>query len=65
MLIDNYPNSPKLAEAMLKIGYSEYELKNTQAAQASLEQLIQSYPGTTEAGQAQNLLKKIRLKSGK
>jgi tol-pal system protein YbgF len=64
MLIDNYPNSPKLAEAMLKIGYSEYELKNTQAAQASLEQLIKSYPGTTEAGQAQNLLKKIRLKSG-
>jgi len=64
MLIDNYPQSPKLAEAMLKIGYSEYELKNTQAAQASLERLIQTYPGTTEAGQAQNLLKKIRLKSG-
>jgi len=63
-LIDNYPQSPKLAEAMLKIGYSEYELKNNQAAQASLEQLIKSYPGTTEAGQAQNLLKKIRLKSG-
>lgn len=63
-LIDNYPQSPKLAEAMLKIGYSEYELKNTKAAQASLEQLIQTYPGTTEAGQAQNLLKKIRLKGG-
>jgi len=63
-LIDNYPNSPKLAEAMLKIGYSEFELKNTQAAQASLEQLIKTYPGTTEAGQAQNLLKKIRLKGG-
>ena len=64
VLIDKYPQSPKLAEAMLKIGYSEYELKNTQAAQASLEQLIQTYPGTTEAGQAQNLLKKIRLKGG-
>lgn len=63
-LIDKYPQSPKLAEAMLKIGYSEYELKNTQAAQTSLEQLIKTYPGTTEAGQAQNLLKKIRLKGG-
>ena len=63
-LIDKYPQSPKLAEAMLKIGYSEYELKNTKAAQASLEQLIKTYPGTTEAGQAQNLLKKIRLKGG-
>lgn len=64
-LIDNYPNSPKLAEAMLKIGYSQYELKNYKAAQSSLEQLIKTYPGTTEAGQAKNLLKKIRLKSGK
>ena len=63
-LIDTYPNSPKLAEAMLKIGYSQYELKNYKAAQTSLEQLIKSYPGTTEAGQAKNLLKKIRLKSG-
>lgn len=63
-LIDSYPNSPKLAEAMLKIGYSQYELKNYKAAQASLEQLIKSYPGTTEAGQAKNLLKKIRLKNG-
>ncbi len=63
-LIDNYPNSPKLAEAMLKIGYSEYELKNYKAAQDSLERLIKSYPGTTEAGQAKNLLKKIRLKRG-
>jgi tol-pal system protein YbgF len=64
-LIDNHPNSPKLAEAMLKIGYSQYELKNYKAAQTSLEQLIKAYPGTTEAGQAKNLLKKIRLKSGK
>ena len=64
-LIDNHPNSPKLAEAMLKIGYSQYELKNYKAAQTSLEQLIKTYPGTTEAGQAKNLLKKIRLKSGK
>ncbi len=64
-LIDTYPNSPKLAEAMLKIGYSQYELKNYKAAQVSLEQLIKSYPGTTEAGQAKNLLKKIRLKNGK
>lgn len=63
-LIDSYPNSPKRAEAMLKIGYSQYELKNYKAAQASLEQLIKTYPGTTEAGQAKNLLKKIRLKSG-
>jgi TolA-binding protein len=31
-------------------------------AEATLNQLIKSYPGTTEAGQAQNLIQKIRLK---
>lgn len=61
-LIDSYPNSPKLAEAMLKIGYSEYELKNYQKAQTMLQQLLKNYPGTTEAGQAENLIQKIRLK---
>jgi tol-pal system protein YbgF len=64
-LIDKYPTSPKLAEAMLKIGYSQYELKDYAAAEASLQRLLQAYPGTTEAGQAQNLLQKIRLKRGK
>jgi len=61
-LIDNYPNSPKLAEAMLKIGYSQYELKKFKQAEATLKQLTKNYPGTTEAGQAQNLIQKIRLK---
>ncbi len=64
-LIDKYPDSPKLAEALLKIGYSQYELKNFAAAREALERLIANYPGTTEAGQARNLLRKIRLKSGK
>jgi len=60
-LIDNYAGSPKRAEAMLKIGYSYYELKDYPKAQAMLEQLLASYPGTTEAGQAQNLLQKIKI----
>ncbi len=61
-LIDNYPNSPKLAEAMLKIGYSQYELKKFKQAETTLKQLTKNYPGTTEAGQATNLIQKIRLK---
>lgn len=60
-LIDTYPGSPKRAEAMLKIGYSYYELKDYPKAQAMLEQLLSSYPRTTEAGQAQNLLQKIKI----
>ncbi|MDH5571114.1 MAG: tol-pal system protein YbgF [Gammaproteobacteria bacterium] len=60
-LIDTYAGSPKRAEAMLKIGYSYYELKQYAKAQAILEQLLANYPGTTESGQAQNLLQKIKI----
>lgn len=61
-LIKAYPNSPKLAEALLKIGYSQYELKSYNQAEATLKRLVKDYPGTTEAGQAKNLIQKIRLK---
>ena len=46
---------------MLKIAYSYYELKNYAEAQAMLEKLLADYPNTTEAGQAQNLLQKIKI----
>jgi len=61
-LINAYPKSPKLAEALLKIGYSQYELKSYNQAEATLKRLVKDYPGTTEAGQAKNLIQKIRLK---
>jgi len=61
VLIKRYPASPKLAEAMLKISYSYYELKDLNKADMNLQRLIKSYPDSTEAGQARNLLKKVRL----
>lgn len=64
-LLDDYPNSPKRAEAMLKIGYSYYELGDMDKARAVLKNLVQTYPKTTEGGQAQNLLEKIRLRDKK
>lgn len=60
-LINQYPKSPKRADALLKIGYSQFELKAFSKSKSVLNQLIKSYPGTTEAGQAENLLQKIRL----
>ncbi|MGM0679589.1 MAG: tol-pal system protein YbgF [Pseudomonadota bacterium] len=63
-LIDRYPDSPKVAEAMLKIGYSHNQLEAYKAARDVLEKLIASHPGTTEASQARNLLQKIRARSG-
>ena len=65
VLIKRYPSSPKLAEAMLKISYSYYELKNLSKADMNLQRLIKAYPNSTEAGQARNLLKKVRLQLNK
>lgn len=59
-LVKNYPDSPKLAEAMLKIGYSYNELGNNKAAKEVIGKLLRVYPNTTAAGQGQNLLKKIK-----
>lgn len=59
-LVTNYPNSPKLAEAMLKIGYSYSELGQDKAALDVIDKLLRLYPNTTAAGQGQKLLKKIK-----
>lgn len=59
-LLDNYAESPKRAEAMLKIGYSHYELGQPDKAKAVLQKLEREHPQTTEAGQAANLLQKMR-----
>jgi len=59
-LVKNYTNSPKLAEAMLKIGYSYNALGKNKAAKETIEKLLRLYPNTTAAGQGQKLLKKIK-----
>lgn len=63
-LLKNYPKSPKLAEALLKMGYSHYELKEAGKARDVLQQLVEKYPDSTEAGQARNLLKRINKNGG-
>ncbi|VAW91773.1 TPR repeat containing exported protein; Putative periplasmic protein contains a protein prenylyltransferase domain [hydrothermal vent metagenome] len=64
-LISNYSKSPKIADAMLKVGYSYYELKDIKQAKSNLTQLIKLYPDTTEASQAKNKLQKIKLNHSK
>lgn len=59
-LLQRYPKSPKLAEAMLKIGYSQYELGDKAEARNILSELVRLYPDTTEAGQANAFLQKMR-----
>jgi tol-pal system protein YbgF len=59
-LLQNHPHSAKRAEAMLKIGYSYQELKRGEEAKRMMEQLIELYPDSTEAGQASNQLKRLK-----
>ena len=62
-LIDNYSMSPKIAEAMLKIGYSRFELKQYAEAEQGLQLLLKNHPNTTESSQAQLLLQQIKKAS--
>ena len=59
-LVATYPNSQKLPDALLKIGYSHDELGNTAAAERVLGQLIQSHPQSTAATLARKRLLIIR-----
>ncbi len=60
-LISKFPNSPKAIESKLKIGYCYYELEDYDNSLKQLEKLVEDHPNTTEAGQAQKLIKKIRV----
>ncbi|MFV2061098.1 MAG: tol-pal system protein YbgF [Gammaproteobacteria bacterium] len=64
-LIISYAKSPKVAEALLKIGYSYYELNDIKNAKSNLSKLVKLYPETTEASQAKNKLQKIKLNKSK
>lgn len=60
LLLKESPNSPKAAQALLKIGYSQAELKHWKAARASMEAVIKQYPKSTEAGLAQRYLDRLK-----
>ena len=60
-LVTDYPDSPKVADGLLKIGYTHYELKQWNQARAALEQVQQQYPGTTLARLAGSRLRSMKL----
>ena len=44
-----YPQSRKIPDALLKIGYCNYELKRYEAARKALSTVVQDYKETTAA----------------
>jgi tol-pal system protein YbgF len=58
-VVTNYPLSPKLAGAMLKVGYIQDDLGDRQSARKTLEEVVKKFPGSTEARLAQSRLDKM------
>jgi tol-pal system protein YbgF len=59
VVIGKYPRSRKVPDALLKIGYSNYELKRWDAARGSLARVQSEYPDTTAARLAEQRLKRM------
>ncbi len=48
-VISKYPQSRKIPDALLRIGYCNYELKRYDAARTALSAVVQDYKETTAA----------------
>jgi tol-pal system protein YbgF len=60
-LLERYPGSNKQGDALLKIGFSHFELRQWNEARAALEQVRSQHPNTTLARLAESRLRDMRL----
>lgn len=58
-VVDKYPQSRKIPDALLKIGYCNYELKRFEAARKALREVVNNYPETTAARLAAQRLERM------
>jgi len=59
VVINDYPRSRKVPDALLKMGYCNYELKRWDSSRASLARVQAEYPETTAARLAGQRLKRM------
>lgn len=59
VVVDKYPQSRKIPDALLKIGYCNYELKRFDAARKALKSVVANYPETTAARLAGQRLERM------
>ena len=64
-LIDNYPQDPRVAEALLGIGRSYFLGKSYQDGYVVFNEIVQKYPGTKEEREALNFSAASLLRMGK
>ncbi len=58
-VVNDYPDSPKRPDALLKLGYTYLELGDKDKARLALNSILLNYPGSTAARLAQERLKEI------
>lgn len=58
-VVNLYPNSLKVPDALLKMGYIHYEMGNWKAAREQLETLVQRHPDSTAARLASERLQRM------
>lgn len=59
-VVDNFPQSAKMPDALLKIGYCQQELGNPEAARTALQQVMRQFPDTTAARLAAQRLDRVQ-----
>ena len=64
-VLDNYPQDPRVAEALLGIGRSYFLGKSYQDGYVVFNELVQKYPGTKEQREALNFSAASLLRMGK
>ncbi len=60
VVLDRYPDSRKLPDALLKIGFCNYELQRWDGARAALGTVADQYPETTAARLANQRLERMQ-----
>ncbi len=58
-VINDYPQSAKLPDALLKVGYCQQQLGNRDAARTALQQVLRQFPDTTAARLASQRLEQL------
>jgi tol-pal system protein YbgF len=58
-VLGSWPGSRKAPDALLKLGYTQFEQKKTAAARATLQQVGTRFPGTDAARLAAERLQKM------
>ena len=59
-IINQYPDSEKMMESILKSGFSHQELGNLSAAEAIFQRVIRDYPNSSASSLAEERLNKMR-----